>query len=397
MVASRDACPLCDKPFYGKQKYIRCGVCEIRVHCVCLQLGDDEMATVTATGESTYKCNKCAKELEPSDDDKTPAKSPESQCNHEGAMSSASSHEEASSLISVSSKLEAIRLNGKCTIELVESLVAMVSNLTKEVTHLKNDNVLLKEEIKNLRSIVEAPSRLPSQSIPREHRILPVEMSHKGAAGNNLVPTATLSTQVSPAIPIPAGMTFTELSYRDVAAAGISPPKPTTLPDADGFKTVTYRKKTTTNTHPAEIAAVNRVKPRRQPLIGVGSSVSLPVITKPQRSKALFVSRFSPEVTSDDVSKTLKEQLSLERLVCTKLKTKFNTYSSFHISVTEDEFSLINNTSIWPSGCLIAPYYGKLTPDQIFTTSTPEAGAPAVSIKSAAGNDGADGGSSSST
>jgi hypothetical protein len=88
-------------------------------------------------------------------------------------------------------------------------------------------------------------------------------------------------------------------------------------------------------------------------------------------------------------------------LVCTKLKTKFNSYSSsFHISVMEDEYSLINITGAWPSGCLIAPYYGKLTPDQIFTPSTPEAGAPAAAINSAAnpaGNDGANGCSSTST
>jgi hypothetical protein len=30
------------------------------------------------------------------------------------------------------------------------------------------------------------------------------------------------------------------------------------------------------------------------------------------------------------------------------------------------------------SGCLIAPYYGKLTPDQIFIPSTPEAGGPST-------------------
>jgi hypothetical protein len=125
----------------------------------------------------------------------------------------------------------------------------------------------------------------------------------------------------------------------------------------------------------------------------------LPVITKPERSEALFVSRFNPEVTVDDVHKSLKQQLRLKKLVCTRLKTKFNSYSSFHISVMEDEFSLINKTGVWPSACLITPYYGKLMPDQIFTPSTPEAGAPAVAIKSAAdpaGNDGANGGSSTS-
>jgi hypothetical protein len=161
------------------------------------------------------------------------------------------------------------------------------------------------------------------------------------------VSSAALPLEALPAISILAGMT---LSYRDVAAAGISPSGPTPLPDPDGFKTVTYRENTVINTPPAEISAVNKVKPRRQPLISVSNSLSLPVISKPERSKSLFVSRFIPEVTPDDVYTSLKEQFSLKKLVCTKLNIKFNSYSSFHISVTEDEFALINNIGVWPSG-----------------------------------------------
>jgi hypothetical protein len=66
----------------------------------------------------------------------------------------------------------------------------------------------------------------------------------------------------------------------------------------------------------------------------------------------------------------------------------------------KDKFPLINNTGVWLSGYLIVPYYGKLIPDQIFTPCTPEAGAPAAAINSAAdpaGNDGANGGGSTST
>jgi hypothetical protein len=123
-------------------------------------------------------------------------------------------------------------------------------------------------------------------------------MSHKEAAGIQRVPSSALPTEALPAISLPAGMI---LSYRDVAAAGIPPSGPTALPDADGFKTVTYRKKTATNIPPAEISAVNMITPCRQPLIGVSSLLSSNVISIPERSKALSVSRFSPEVTADDV------------------------------------------------------------------------------------------------
>jgi hypothetical protein len=106
--------------------------------------------------------------------------------------------------------------------------------------------------------------------------------------------------QALPANSIPAGTT---LSYRVVAAAGIPLSERTALPDPEGFKTVIYRKKMATSI-PAEIAAVNKVKPCRQPLIGVSSSPSLPVISKPERSKVLFMPWFSPEFTANDVHKS---------------------------------------------------------------------------------------------
>jgi predicted HicB family RNase H-like nuclease len=72
----------------------------------------------------------------------------------------------------------------------------------------------------------------------------------------------------------------------------------------------------------------------------------LPTVPRQARSKGLFISRLSPEVSANDIEKSLKEQLSLKKLVCTTLKAKFNTYASFHVSVFEDEFPLINNTGI---------------------------------------------------
>jgi hypothetical protein len=164
----------------------------------------------------------------------------------------------------------------------------MVINLTKEVIDLKNDNTLLKQEIKDVHSLIEVSLRRASRYITREQHILSAEMTNKEAASIQRVPSAALPNNALPAISIPAATT---LSYRDVAAAGLPPSACTALRDPDGFKTVSYRRKAAINTPPAESAAVNKVKSRRQPLIGVSSSLCLPVISKPERSKALFVSR----------------------------------------------------------------------------------------------------------
>jgi hypothetical protein len=44
----------------------------------------------------------------------------------------------------LSVQIETVRLNGQATMETIETLVAMVSKLSREVAHLKIDNVELK-------------------------------------------------------------------------------------------------------------------------------------------------------------------------------------------------------------------------------------------------------------
>jgi hypothetical protein len=149
----------------------------------------------------------------------------------------------------------------------------MVRNPTKEITHRKNDNALLKQEIKNLHSVIEASPRLPSKYIPKEQCIPPAEVCHKDAAYIKRVPTAAFSVQTLPAAPVPSMKTLNELSYRDVIVAGISPSGFAPLPDRDGLKTVMYRKKTATSMPRTEMPATKKVKHRRQPCISVSRSI----------------------------------------------------------------------------------------------------------------------------
>jgi hypothetical protein len=68
------------------------------------------------------------------------------------------------------------------------------------------------------------------------------------------------------------------------------------------------------------------------------------------------------KILVDDVENSMKERLSIKKLVCTRLKTKFNTYTYFRVLVVEDEFPLVNNIGGWHRGCLLAPFCSKLTP-----------------------------------
>jgi hypothetical protein len=59
VMASKDVCFLCDIPFYGKQKCIRCSVCELRFHCNCLKTNVSECNVDATTGKSSFMCDNC--------------------------------------------------------------------------------------------------------------------------------------------------------------------------------------------------------------------------------------------------------------------------------------------------------------------------------------------------
>ena len=329
---------------------------------MCVHLGDVDQASVTVSGESTYTCDACVTSLGTSNAKDLASPVGSESLPPEGDKIRPASNMEYS-ISTVSSQLEAVRLNGQSTIHLIESLVGMVSKLTEEVANLKNDNVSLKDEIKSLHRLIQTA---PGTYTASEQRVLPAVMSSKDMVTSQRVPLSAPSSETQPPI-VPAATTLAGLSYRDVLAAGSSPP------DAEGFTIVRSKRVTPTAVNTAAVATSSR-KPRVA-MIGAGSSSSLSVVQK-RRTKSLFVSRFSPDVTASDVENSLKDQLQIPSLTCTRLKTKHSSYASFHVSVPEDDFSLINNAGVWPNGCLIAPYYGRLSPDQIFKFEEPATARP---------------------
>jgi hypothetical protein len=322
-------------------------------------------------GESTYKCVSCVKNLRSVRCDDTPVKTQ-------------SAAPVASSPVKVISparalelppifdgdkyeaqlvQLETIRLNEQCAVDLLKLLLDLVHKLNEDVTHLKNDNTYLKLQLSELKESMGTQPRIIDHATAGSMSPQPIL---KNVPKKHPVTSAVVFSSLSVSS-VPAAGTSADagvLSYKDVVSADL--PSATAVPaDSDGFVPVSSKKKPTVD------PAVNSIKPRHQPLFRVRNSATLPIVSKKERSKALFVSRFCPEVSADDVEKSLKEQLNLKKLTCTKLKTKYNTYSSFRVSVLEDEFMLINNTGVWPTGCLISPFYGRLTPDQVHSPSTP--------------------------
>lgn len=84
---------------------------------------------------------------------------------------------------------------------------------------------------------------------------------------------------------------------------------------------------------------------------------ALPIITKIPRTKSLLVLQFSHYISKRDAENYLLEQLKLTSVTYSRLKAKFKSYVSFHVSVNEDDFPLTNSTCISSNGCLTALYF----------------------------------------
>ncbi|GBM09765.1 hypothetical protein AVEN_101809-1 [Araneus ventricosus] len=116
-------------------------------------------------------------------------------------------------------------------------------------------------------------------------------------------------------------------------------------------------------------SAVKRVKSDSKLVINGASKVSsLKSVGKMPKRKAIFLTRLSLDTTVYEVSQFLNA-LKLNHLLCRRIRTKFQSYPSFHVEVSESDFHLLSDASIWPEGCLVTEFFGRLK-DQIYPDNT---------------------------
>ncbi|GBM26621.1 hypothetical protein AVEN_85222-1 [Araneus ventricosus] len=98
---------------------------------------------------------------------------------------------------------------------------------------------------------------------------------------------------------------------------------------------------------------------------GARAISGLKIIGKMLKRKIIFfLSRLGPDTTANDITNFL-DQLNLKFFQCHRLKTKYQSYASFHIEVYENDLQQLLDSTFSPEGCLIAEFYAKLRNDQI--------------------------------
>lgn len=108
----------------------------------------------------------------------------------------------------------------------------------------------------------------------------------------------------------------------------------------------------------------SNLRKQKNIISGKNTGTGLMTVKRYPKRSAIFVSRLNPSTRSTDVIDFLSP-LNLKHIVCTQIKTKYNTYASFHIEILDSENHLLLSESLWPEGSIVSKFYGRLKPDQI--------------------------------
>ena len=86
-------------------------------------------------------------------------------------------------------------------------------------------------------------------------------------------------------------------------------------------------------------------------------------VAKPFKPAEVFISRLKPDTSTLEIESFAKTQFSHAiSISCTKLKTKYDSYSSFHITLTGITFSEFVNSENWSEGVLVKRFFEKSIP-----------------------------------
>lgn len=79
------------------------------------------------------------------------------------------------------------------------------------------------------------------------------------------------------------------------------------------------------------------------------------------RYSHFFITRIKPSVSAAELTLDLLTYATeLKSVICSKMSTKHSSYSSFHLSVLEEQKHLVSSDEAWPEGVLVKPFIGKL-------------------------------------
>nr|CAD7461178.1 unnamed protein product [Timema tahoe] len=321
MPGSEDNWAKCSRPFFGRQRLIWCsGPCKTRFHFDCLKINEAEYEFFMKSGVSTFKCDTCTKKAEASFGNDTLTKSTSAPVLPEWLQQKPpqvdKSFEEL--LKAPSADREAVM------IQLLNSLISMVYDLSTQVKDLSRDNAGLKSQISELLSFrtpvclvsVETQCSLSSQSS------ITIEPSPS---------TSHLSKLLnSPKLTFSQALTSNQKSSVVDSKSVVQSPAGSQSASAsadDGFTVVSRRKNNSANSIAREDQPVQRSRARKllteQIICEESPSVSAPV------NAAAAASNLGPQEDS-----TQTPLVTIDGVHPTEIRTSISPSSAVEINTT---------------------------------------------------------------
>ncbi|XP_070547424.1 uncharacterized protein [Ptychodera flava] len=105
------------------------------------------------------------------------------------------------------------------------------------------------------------------------------------------------------------------------------------------------------------ILVQRRKRKRKQPVIGTAPNTAAGLQgVRPRRLCTVFVSRLHPTTPSEDVERYAADKFGVS-VKCTKLKTKYDTYASFMVELSDVDIRAALDPLNWPQDTLVRKYY----------------------------------------
>lgn len=388
-------CGKCTLDLSKSEGYVKCLGCYSRYHFnQCSGLSPNTWKAKSQQCKEEWRCESCRKKAKEPEVLNKPVSTSTSESSallkhmQESFKSFFEEQEVKTSILlvtiekNVQTHLQTIHENME---SLVRSLVTKIDDLSNSFVSLESNQKKLMEDNSQLRSkldvahqkILSLERKMPN-SIPQHvHNATTERSPNVQSASTNTLYSDALSRTRTPGLPnLPATSAQSQpshvtharstadtsatadsnlISSRDDRARGNLGP--------EGWQTVSNRRqqKSRSSGPPPKIGTKS---------VSQAGTSSVPMVRPREarvRTSSLFITRFSPVVTAEDI-KGLLTSLSLSHLVVSKLKTRYQeSYSSFHVEVLESDFVKIDDENVWPDGCLIKRYQGRLKPDVVVT------------------------------
>lgn len=354
MAPSQDFCVLCSCAFFGKQKFFRCASCQKRVHAKCVVWPDEELQLLKS-GARRFRCNLCETadatskptEALSASNDTGPSRRHSSPCSLRQSPAAGTPAPPSQPVVDLRTQVASLHALLTDALEGISFLSDQVARLREENEQVRRESMQgfarqadvvasLREEIRCLRGeLARRPAAPRTQPCSPESKSL---FSAVQAAATQLAPAASPSpTSATASVPPPV----TGIVQPKGRPARLQPSYGTSDP---GLIAVVSPKLT----HSADL------QPKRD--------IS-------RRPSAMFVSRLSPETTSEALSSHLTA-LNAPPVTCKRLKTRFTSYASFHVVFSDECFERLQDPSLWPNGCLFKRFLGPLHDSMLHTSET---------------------------